>query len=196
MQINLPILPDKGKRLALYIGLGVLALCSALFAYKTFFYHAPVTGVYQAAKPADGMASAPTHAVQSAPLQAYDKKAAIAKMGIPDIQLSDPKLELVATSRTSKDRQGYITTSAAIANTETGKVEIIEKKERSLFNFGGQSEVGVRAGIGTGGQQAAIYARQDLLRVGAVNLAGYGEANMNTLKGLEAKAMVDVSVRW
>lgn len=192
----LPILPEKGKRGLLIVLVVILALAACSLAWKVFFYKAPVTGVFAPAKPADGMSDVPTHTTKPVPLQAYDKAKAIKVMGIPEIMLSDPKLELVATSKTSKDRQGYITTSAAITDTTTGKTTIIEKKERSLFSFGGATELGLRAGIGTAGQTGGVYARQDLARVGNVYLAGYGEAAMSVTRPAEAKAMVDISWRW
>lgn len=196
MLIKMPLLPEKGNRRVMIALLVILALAAAGLGYKLFFYRATATDIYQPAKPADGMANAPTHETKPVKLVAYDKDKAIRVMGIPEIILKDPKLELVATSRTKKDRDGYSTTSAAITNTETGKTQIIEKTERSIFSFGGKTEIGARAGIGTGGYVGTIYARQDLLRVGNVHLAGYGEAGASALSRPEAKAMVDISYRW
>jgi hypothetical protein len=187
---------NENARIIWYAFLVIIVIAAAGFAYKTFFYRSPATGIFQPAQPADGMASVPTHETAPVALKAYDKKKAVKLMGIPEITLAPPELELVATSKTGKDREGYSTTSAAIADTTTGKVEIIEKKERSLFSFGGRSEIGVRGGIGSSGQQADIYARQDLVRVGNVYVAGYGEATGSATGDAGAKAMIDVSWRW
>jgi hypothetical protein len=194
MQINLPLLPEKGKRTLMYIGLGLLALAGLLVLYKTFIYKAPVTGVFTAAKPADGMAGAPTHTTPPVALQAYDKETAVKKMKIPEIILSDPKLELVGTGKVKPSEGGY--TIGAVTNIETGKTEIITKEEaRPLFGFGGKTEVGALAGMSTKGDTALIYVKQDVLRVGSVNLGAVGGAG--TVGGeLAAGAFVNVSVRW
>jgi hypothetical protein len=194
MQINLPIIPEKGKRTLLYIGLGILALAGLGFAYKLFVYKKPVTGIYTAAKPADGMADAPTHTTPPVTLQAYDKETAVKKMNIPEIILSDPKLELVGTGRVKPSEGGY--TIGAVTHTDTGKTEIITKEEpRPLFGWMGKSEIGALAGVSTGGDTAIIYAKQDVLRIGSVNLAAVG--GVGTVGGkLGAGVFVDVGFRW
>lgn len=190
----LPLLPEKGKRTVMYAGLGILALAGLGFAYKTFFYHAPVTGVYSSAKPADGMANAPTHTTPPVKLKAYDKPTALKKMDIPPEVLSDPKRELVATGKVKPSEGGY--TIGAVTNTDTGVTEIITKEEpRPLFGWFGKTEVGALAGVTTKGDAAIIYAKQDLVRVGPVNLGAVG--GVGTIGGsLGAGAFVDISVRW
>jgi hypothetical protein len=194
MQINLPLIPEKGKRTLLYIGLGILVLAGMGFAYKLFIYKKPATGNYTAAKPADGMANAPTHTTPPVKLQAYDKETAGKKMQIPEIILKDPKLELVGTGRVKPSPGGY--TIGAVTNIETGKTEIITKEEpRPLFGWMGKSEIGALAGVSTGGDTAIIYAKQDILRIGSVNLAAVG--GVGTVGGkLGAGAFVDVGFRW
>lgn len=194
MNLNLPVLPEKGKRNLMYAGLVVLGLAALLFTYKLFFHKAPVTGVYTSAPAASGMSDAPTHSTAPVKLQAYDKITAAKKMRIPEIILSDPKVELVGTAKLKPSEGGY--TIGAVVNTETGKAEIITKEEpRPLFGFGGKTEVGALAGVSTGGDTAILYARQDVLRIGPVNLGAIGGAG--TVGGkLGAGAFVDVSVRW
>lgn len=185
---------DKQRVIALVI-LALLAIAGAGFAYKLFFHRAPATGIYSAAAPASGMSGAPTHTTVPVPLKAYDKKQAGKLMAIPDVVLADPKLEITGTARLKPSPGGY--TAAAVTNTTTGETTIITKEEkRPFFGFLGQTEIGARGGISTGGQQGAIYARQDLLRLGSVNLAGYAEANASAIRSPEAKAMLDVSIRW
>lgn len=178
----------------MYTGLGILIVAGLLLVYKTFFYKPPVTGVYSTAKPADGMKDAPTHTTPPVKLQAYDKGKATKLMGIPEIILSDPKLELIGTGKVKPSEGGY--TIGAVTNTDTGKTEIITKEEpRPLFGFGGKTEVGALAGITTKGDTALIYVKQDVLRIGSVNLGAVGGAG--TVGGnLAAGALIDVSVRW
>lgn len=179
MQINLPLLPEKGKRTFLYIGLGVLVVAGLLFAYKSFFYKPPATGIYSVAKPADGMNGAPTHTTPPVKLQAYDKETAVKKMKIPEIILSDPKLELVGTGKVKPSEGGY--TIGAVTNTETGKTEIITKEEaRTLFGFGGKSELAIGADLSTRtGLTGVFEGRQDLLRIGSMVIVGKGEVRVS-----------------
>jgi len=194
MQINLPIIPEKGKRGLLYALLGVLAVAGAILAYKTFFYKKPITGVYSPAKPADGMANAPTHTTPPVKLQAYDKETAYKKMHIPEIVLSDPKLELIGTGKVKPSEGGY--TIGAVTNIETGKTEIITKEEkRPLFGFGGKTSIGALAGMTTKGDAALLYVNQDVLRIGGVNIGATGGAG--TVGGeLAAGAFVNVKYSW
>lgn len=189
----LQLLPKKGKRLVMYSGLGILVLAAVGFVYKTFFYHAPVTGIYSAAPPAHGMAQAPTHAVKSAPLQVYDKKKVGKEMKLPPEVMADPR-EVTATATFPPSEGGY--TAAAVTDTVTGITEIVQREEeRPLFGFGGKTEIGALAGIATKGEAAIIYARQDILRIGPINLGGIAGAGM--IGGeLGAGVFVDVSVRW
>jgi hypothetical protein len=194
MQINLPVIPDKGKRTAMYIGLGILALAGMLLLYKTFIYHAPVPGIWTGTEPAKGMANAPTHTTPPVKLQAYDKETAVKKMNIPEIILSDPKLELVGHGKVKPSEGGY--TIGAVTNIETGKTEIITKEEpRPLFGFGGKTSIGALAGVSTKGDVALMYVSQDLLRIGGVNIGAAGGAG--TVGGeLAAGAFVNARFSW
>jgi hypothetical protein len=121
----------------------------------------------------------------------YDKTVAAKKMKLPPLQ---PTQEILTTSTMKPSTGGY--TTATVIDTETGVAEtIVREEKRPLFGFGGQSEIGIRGGLSTKGQQAAIYARQDVLRIGGIHLAGYGELNAGMVAP-EAKAMLDISYRW
>lgn len=193
MLFNLPSLPDQKKRTAMYIGLAILSLAGAGFVYKTFFYHPAVTGIYGAALPAHGMAAAPTHSVTTAPLQVYDKKKVAKEMKLPPEVMADPR-EITATAIFAPSEGGY--TVAAVTDTVTGITEIVQRtEERPLFGFGGKTEIGALAGMTTKGEAAIIYARQDVLRIGPVNLGGIVGGGM--IGGeLGAGAFLDVSLRW
>jgi hypothetical protein len=189
----IPLLPEQGKRNIMYAGIGILILAGVGFVYKTFFYHAPVTGIYASTLPAHGMAGQTTHPVKSAPLQVYDKKKAGKEMNLPPDVIADPR-EITATATLPPSEGGF--TAAAVTDTVTGKTEIIAKEEpRPLFGFGGKTEVGVLAGMTTSGEALLPYVRQGVLRVGPVNLGGVAGGGIIGGK-LGAGAFVDVSVRW
>lgn len=186
-------LPWKRYLFYALVAVGILAALS--FSYKLFWPRkAPVQGFIVAA-PAEGMPEAPTESVTvTVPLRTYNKQVAAKKMNLPPEIVADPKKEILTTATVPASEGGY--TAATVLDTETGVSQtIIKEIPRPWFALGGQTEVGVRAGIGTNGTAAVVYARQDVFRVGKVNVAAYGEAGMNGDKA-GAAAMVDVSIRW
>lgn len=188
------LLPEKGKRTTImYVGLGIAVLAGGGFVYKSFFYHAPDRGNYTTAQPAHGMAGAETHPVKSAPLQVYDKKKAAKEMKLPEEIIADPR-EVTATALLPPSDGGY--TVAAVTDVVTGKTELIKKEEeRPLFGFGGKTEIGALVGVTSGGDAVIGYVRQDLLRIGPINLAGAAGAGVIAGK-LASGGFFDISGRW
>ena len=128
-------------------------------------------------------------------VKAYPKAAAVKRLHLPQDVADDPDQQVISSAELKPSRGGYVT--ATVLDTRTGEaVTRVTEKPRPLFELGGQTELGVRLGITSRGQQqAAVYARQDLIRVGMVTLAGYGEANAGGSTP-EAKAMIDARVAW
>lgn len=190
--IDLSIVPNNVKRNITYLAIGLAVVSVAVFAYKLLSPKPAAVTTYATAPPAKGMANAPTTDVElKVPLVVYDKAVVAKKLKFPPL----PSTQEVLTTSTLKPSEGGYTT-ATVIDTETGVAETIVREEgRSLFGFGGQSEIGIRGGLSTGGPEGAVYIRQDLLRVGGVYVAGYGEL---TGRGAipEAKAMLDISYRW
>jgi hypothetical protein len=110
-----------------------------------------------------------------------------------------PTSSKITASATLKPSDGGYK-AVSLYDPKTGQSTILaEEQKRPLFSFGGQTEVGIRAGLTTsGGQEGTVYTRQDILRIGGVYTAVYGEAGINTNITVKpaAKAMVDVSYRW
>jgi len=193
--MKIPLIPDNVKRNVIGLAIGLMVVSAVVFVYRLFASRPAPVGGYVAALPAHGMSGAPTHSVTlPVPLRVIDKAVAAKKIKLPPEIVSDPKKELVNTTSLKPSAGGY--TTATMVDTTTGIADTVWREEkRSLFGFGGGTEIGVRGGLSTKGQQAAVYARQDVLRVGSIHLAGYGEVNAGT-SAPEAKAMVDVSYRW
>lgn len=184
---------SNARRWLGYAVLTVLVIGGLVMAYKSFFWQPKQTGVYSAAAPAKGMASAPTHTTAPVKLRAYDKATVTRKMDLPAGQIAEPK-EVTATATLPPSEGGY--TAAAITDTQTGETVIVTKEEPApLFGFGGKTEVGALAGITTKGEAAGVYVRQDVLRIGRVNVGVAGAAGMSG-GSLAAGAFATVGVRW
>ena len=188
------LFPDSHQRDRMHILLCILIVAGMLFIYKLFFYHAPVTGIYTTPPPAKGMPSKPSKTVAVKEIQVYDKKQAAEEMHLPSEIINDPTKEVVASALLKPSEGGY--TIAAITDTSTGVTELTTREEpRPLFAFGGKSEVGALVGITTGGEAAIIYARQNIGRVGPVNLGGAVGGGMIGGK-IGGGGFVDVKVEW
>lgn len=178
----------------MYALLSILIVSGLLFAYKLFFYHAPVTGIYTTPPPAKGMPAQPSKSVPIKSIQAYDKKQAAKKMQLPPEVVGDPAKEVVATGLLKPSEGGY--TVAAVTDTSTGITTLTTREEpRPLFVFGGKTEIGTLAGITTGGEAAIVYARQDIARVGPVHLGAATGAGIIGNK-FAGGAFVDVKFSW
>jgi hypothetical protein len=131
-------------------------------------------------------------------VRVYPKAAAVKRLRLPRDVADDPGQQVISSADLAPSRGGYVT--ATVLDTRTGEaVTRVTERPRPLFELGGAGEAGVRLGLTSrGSQQAALYARQDLLRVGVVTIAGYGEvdADARSLSGVEAKAMLDAKVAW
>lgn len=129
-------------------------------------------------------------------VKAYPKAAAVKRLQLPPEIAADPRKEVISSAQLPPSAGGYVT--ATVLDTATGDaVTRFTEQPRPWLALGGQTDMGLRYGISTrGGQQATLYARQDLLRVKAVTLSGYGEANASQTASPEAKAQLDLRVSW
>jgi len=179
----------------IYALAAVALFVAGIWLYKAFA-PAPVQPAgYQPAIPAHGMSGAPTSTVTvQKPLIVIDKPTARKKMKLPTAIVDNPSVVITSTASAPASEGGH--EIATVLDTTTGITEtVIKENPRPWFGFGGKTEIGLRAGLSTRGEQAALYVRQDILRVGKVYLAGYGEVNGGTTNA-EAKGMIDLSVRF
>lgn len=129
-----------------------------------------------------------------AKVKAYDKKEATKKLGMPAGTVTTDK-EIITTGEVKPSQGGA--TVATVLDTKTGESrQVVEYHPRPLLALGGELAIGARAGITIKGEEAQIYIRKDILRVGPVYLAGYGEASATATAQTNAKAMIDVSMRF
>lgn len=154
---------------------------------------APIsTAVYAPAATAPAVAAVPTVAV---PVQAVRviPKAAAKKLKLPTDVVADQRQQILAAVEVPPTQGGA--TAVTVIDTDTGAARtIVREKRRPLLALATATEVGARYGLASDGigQRIDLYARRDLLRIGAVHLAAYAEVNTRP----EIMGMLDVSVRW
>jgi hypothetical protein len=182
--------------LRLKILCALLALAAAALAYKIIVPGQAKTEAFQVATEVHSAESVPKHII-AAPvaIKAYDKARVIKKLSLPPEVAASAKEEILTSAEIPASDGGY--TAVTILDTVSGDVTTsLQEKTAPLFALGGPGEVGVRYGFSSrGGAQAALYARQDIMRIGRACLSGYGEVNAGTAAP-EAKALLDLSIRF
>lgn len=160
----------------------------------------------QPTAPQDWSPAAPAHQVGVLPkvdhpappkIKVLPKKAAAKKLGLPSAVTDDPDTEIIDTAEIPQAPDGA--TTVTTINMQTGEAKtIVKATPRPLFAFLRTGAAGIRYGISSNGdQQAAIFVRQDVLRVANIYLAGTIEGRTVSTKGTsEAYGAVEVSYRW
>lgn len=153
---------------------------------------------WQQAPPAGQVAGIP-RVDYSAPkkIRVIPKKAASKALDLPQDVAQDDNQQVIATADIAPAPDGA--TAVTIMDTTTGESKVLVKaKPRPLFAFLRSGAAGIRYGIDSrGDQQAALFVRQDVLRVGNVHLGLTAEARTVPTRGeAEAYGAVEVSYRW
>lgn len=178
---------------------GFLAVAALVLFWKVstgLFLRPPAAPPMQIAPSATAVAGLAKQPLpQPVRVMAYPKAQAVKRLQLPQEVADDPDQQVISSADLKPSKGGY--TTATVLDTRSGEaVTRVTEKPRQLFELGGQTEIGLRFGISTrGNQQMAVYARQDLLRIGIVSIAGYGEANAGS-GNPEAKAMIDARISW
>jgi len=130
-------------------------------------------------------------------IRVLPKKQASKKLDLPQEIAQDDKKQIISTANIAPAPDGA--TTVTIMDTVTGEATtIVKANPRPLFAFLRSGAAGVRYGIDTeGGQQAALFARQDVLRVGEIYLSGTAEARHHGKTGKsEGLVALEASYRW
>lgn len=130
-------------------------------------------------------------------IQVLPKQQAVKKLGLPAGVADDPDTEIIDAATVPPAPDGA--TTVTTINMQTGEATtIIKANPRPLVAFLRTGAAGIRYGIDTRGeQQAALFVRQDVLRVGAMHLGLTAEARTNPARGTsDAFGGVEVSYRW
>lgn len=155
--------------------------------------------------PKDWAQAAPAHQVGGMPkvdhpapskVKVLPKKQAGKKLQLSSDIQDDDNQQIIDTAEIPPAPDGATTTT--IMDMQTGQSKTLFKANpRPLFAFLRSGSAGVRYGITTSGQQQAqLFVRQDVLRVGNVYLAAAIEARGTTVAKPESFAGLEVSYRW
>lgn len=152
-------------------------------------------GGYQAAKPAIDTPKVEHEAPKK--IKVLPKAQASKKLGLPTDVASDDNQQIIDTADIPPAPHGA--TTVTTMDMKTGEANTLVKvKPAPLFSFLRAGAVGVRYGItSSGDQQASVFARQDILRIGTIHLSAVAEARTMPTKGTsEAFGGAEVSHRW
>ena len=130
-------------------------------------------------------------------IRVIPKAKASKALGLPQDIAQDDGKQVISTADIGPAPDGA--TAVTIMDTTTGEsTTLVKFKPRPLVAFQRGGAAGIRYGIDSrGNQQAALFVRQDVLRVANVYLAATAEARTAPVKGTsEAYGAVEVSYRW
>lgn len=130
-------------------------------------------------------------------IKVIPKAIAVKALDLPQEVAGDDNQQVIATADIAPAPDGA--TAVTVMDTATGESKVLVKaKPRPLFAFQRSGAAGIRYGIDTNGQQqAAVFVRQDVLRVGNLFVAATAEARTVPTKGTsEAYGALEVSYRW
>jgi hypothetical protein len=129
----------------------------------------------------------PTTSVKAIPKTSKPVK----KLGLPPEIVKDDKVVILDVVEIPDCQNGA--TAVVTLDTDSGQPKTyVKPKPRPLFALEKGGEVGVRYGVGSGGEVGTVFVRQDLLRVGSLYLAAYGEVTTDP----EIVAGLQASYRW
>jgi hypothetical protein len=178
----------------LQIGL-VVAAAVAVAGWSLWRWYAPETPItqaaYTAAQPEGKSAALVKEEIPVTRVKSLPKAAASKKLRLPAEVAADPTQQILDAVVVPPTRGGA--TAVAVLDTASGETRtLVRERPRPLLSLERGGEAGIRYGLAAGGNQAALYVRQDLARAGNLYLALYGEATTRP----EGRAMVELSVRW
>ena len=191
-------LPDKGNRQRLWWYGGGLLVALLLASFAKGYWQSPgaVPG-YQVAKAAIAVSGMKKQEIKAKTVKALPKREASKKLDLPPDVTDDDQQEIIDTAEIPPAPRGA--TTVTVLDTVTGDSKTLVKiKPRPLVEILTGTAVGLRYGLTSKGTQAVdAYIRRDLLRIGHVHLAAYGEVRSTiTNPEPEARGMLDVSLRW
>lgn len=177
-----------------------LIFLAAYFAWLYFRPDPAPVNRYTTAKPTAVVANIPpvTVAMHSRTIQALPKAITAKKLKITPDEIGNDSSQIIQAVDIPATEGGAV--AVTFLNVSTGRSRTIWKeKPRPFVSFESATEIGMRYGLSSHGEQtAALYLRRDLARIGGVHLSGYVEAatGLSVAARPEAKAMIDISYRW
>lgn len=178
------------------LAIGNVVLLAALGVGMYFYFKpqpAPV-GVHLPAKVAPEIARVATEPVElKQPLKVY-KKAAKAKLKLPDYIQKDEAQHVVAASKTANDERRHTVTTLVDSN--TGEVTTLDRVDPlPWLAVNTKSEVGIFYGVKRGAQAIRIQGQQEFLQIKAVHVGVIASADVMP-SGVDTFVGVGAWARW
>lgn len=176
-QINRQLDNARHIRWASYCFVGLFIISGLIFGYNRFFGSVPEELESHVAAELPKAKNIKKQAIAGPKqLEVYDRSDLLKKVPVPAEIAADKANQFTATAEVPK--MPYGGQAVSYVNYTTHKSGIaVQAYKRPLLVFGGKTQIGLAAGVSTRGNVAGIYAGQDVLRVGPVNLgvaAGVG----------------------
>jgi hypothetical protein len=193
-----PTTLEKLKQPRTWLLVAAFLLLAAWLVWLWYGKQATAPQQYQTAPPAPAVADVPKVPHAAPPIiQVIPKVVASKKLDLPaDVAGNDTK-QVISTADIAPAPDGA--TTVTVMDTVTGEsTTLVKANPKPLFAFLRTGAVGMRYGIASSGdQQAALFVRQDVLRVANIHLSVTAEARTVPTKGTsEAFGAAEVSYRW
>lgn len=176
------------------IGMAVLAVLMAGAALYSWFRPVPVIRekVFTPVPQIKEVVKIKRVAVPVEKVIVVEKEKAVKALQLPDEVAKDEKKQVIATAEV-EPYEGK-TDVVAVLDTGSGEATVLaRRKPLPFFDVINKKEIGIRYGISSAqGQEAQVFARWTLVRVGAVYGAVYGEISQKP----DAQVMAELSYRW
>lgn len=179
------------------LGIEAVAVVMAASAVAAYFYFKPVPappGVHIEAPPSPVVEDVGQHDVTVTHVHVY-KPAAKTELELPAAVVDNPKIHVVAATKTPNDeRQHTITTTL---DSETGKFTTYDRVEPlPWIGVTTKSEVGAYLGLKDGEAAVRIEGRQEFLQIKSVRIGAIGSVDVTQSAGVDSFVGIGAWARW
>lgn len=187
------MLPAGAKRLVVDAAAVILA-ASAVFAY---FHFKPVPappGVHVEAQESPDVEGVGKHDVTVTHVHVY-KPAAKEELKLPAAVVDNPKVHVVASTKTPNDeRQHTVTTTL---DSETGKFTTYDRAEPlPWIGVTTKSEVGAYLGLKNGEPAVRVEGHQEILQIKSVRIGATASVDVTQSGDVDSFVGIGARVRW
>jgi len=187
------VIPPKAKRLVIDAA-AVLLAASAVFAYFHFKPEPAPTGVHVETQESQAVAGVGQHDVTVTHVHVY-KPAAKEELKLPAAAADNPKVHVVASTKTPNDERQHTVTT--VLDSETGKFTTYDRVEPlPWIGVTTKSEVGAYLGLKNGEPAIRIEGHQEFLQIKAARIGATASVDVTQSGDVDSFVGVGVRVRW
>jgi hypothetical protein len=187
------MIPAKAKRLAIDAAAVILA-ASAVVAYFHFKPEPAPAGVHIEAKVSPDVKGVEQHDLPVEHVRVYAPKAKAA-LHLPPAAADNPKVHVVAATKTPNDERAHTVTTTL--DSETGKFTTYDRAEPlPWMAVSTKTEIGAYLGFKGTEPAMRIDAHQEFLQVKAVHVGIVGSVDISQSIGVDTFVGAGAWVRW